>query len=223
MPTRSRQPRYEAEVRFPLGPAAQLSHRLREAGGRLRLRYSFTDTVFRRPGDSGQAGAVLRLREERRPRRRCRLLLSVGQTRAAGGLVVRWPVLGEGKVCLYEGTRRDAERVARALGFEPQFHVHHLRGRAWALPGGAEVVVEEVRAEGAGRAVELGWWAEVAVRAASPRQAGQRLRSVLRWLGLEGQEGLSEGFPRFVERALAGGPARGVEARRLRPYVRRAP
>lgn len=137
--------------------------------------------------------------------------------------MVRWPALGQGKVCLYEGTRRDVERVARALGFEPHFRIHHLRGRAWTLPGGAEVVVEKVRADGAGRAVELGWWAEVAVRVASAGQASRRMRSILRVLGLAGREGLSEGFPQFVARALAGRPTPGVEPRRSRPYVGRTP
>lgn len=207
----------EFEVRFRVASPPHLSRQVAQAGGQLRGRYSFTDTVFRRPGEGLWDGpAVLRLREEWRPRRRCRLLLSVSAPRKAG-LPVTGSVLPGGKACLYEGRRSEAVRVARALGFEPAFRVHHRSGRAWKLPGRVEVVLERVVGTAGPVRLDLGWWAEVAVVASRPADAHRRLRSAVRRLQLDPREAVPEGLPRVVARAL------GVRAGRAGGGSRRTP
>ncbi len=195
--------------------------RVEAAGGRLRFRYAFTDTVLRpaRPRTGAEGKAVLRLREERRPQVRCRLLLSSGELDRTPGFAVKRSALPGGKVQLYEGGRGDALRVARALGFEPAFRIRHEQGRAWTLPGGVEVVLERVRGYGGGREVDLGWWAEVAVPHGP--LARRRLASTLVRLGLDPRSAVAQGLPEVVARALAGAAGSRVEPRRSNPRRRR--
>jgi adenylate cyclase class IV len=200
----------ELEVRFRIAFPRQVARRVEQAGGILRARYAFTDTVFRRTGQRGAGQpAVLRLREEVRPLRRCRLLLSLAELRG-GGLPFRGSALPGGKACLYEGRRGHALRVARALGFQPAFEVRHRSGRVWTLPGGVEVVLERVVARAGQVAVDLGWWVEVAVAAPRTAEARRKLRSAVRRLRLDPRDAVREGLPQVAARALAAARGQGL-------------
>lgn len=208
-------------MRFRLFSARGFGRRVEAAGGQLQFAYAFTDTVLRpaRPCRKAEGGVVLRLREERRPQFRCRLLLSSGEVHRTQGFAVKRSALPAGKVPLYEGGRGDALRVARALGFEPAFRIRHERGRAWTLPGGVEVVLERVHAYGGGRGVDLGWWVELAVP--DGPLARRRLASALMRLGLDPRSAVAQGLPEVARRALAGATKSCVEPPRSNPRRRR--
>ena len=201
------------EVRFRLRSPEEFQEAVERVGGRLVSQYAFTDTLLRHRRHGTPPGATLRVRHYR-PRGPCALLLNATVARRRRGLAFQVSSLPGGKVRLYEGSAQDCLRVAQVLGFEPSFQVEHVRGRVWQLPGGVEVVVERIRGRRGPTAVELGWWAEVAVVGTDLREAERRLRSALRRLHLDPEASYAGGLPRAVARALG---REGVRAGNVEP------
>lgn len=214
--------RPEVEARFPVASPREFRHRVQRAAGRLRARYAFVDTVLRPSTEGLPEAGTLRIRRYWRPQSDCGLLLSSVPTRPVGGPNAR-SQLPSRKVRLYRGSPRDCLRMARALGFQPAFQVHHIRGEVWRLPGGVEVVLERIRGRMGKRRLELGWWAEVAATGNGLRDARRRLRGAVQRLGLDLRAAVAS-LPEVVSRALrAGGegvgsvePARSTPRRRNR-------
>jgi adenylate cyclase class IV len=167
---------YEAEVRVRVARVDELRARLSTLGARRAEEYAFTDDYYRpigRPWPPERQ--TLRLREHAPDD--AEVLFTRIELVTEGGVTFKRSALAPGKVRLHRGSAAEGRVLLGALGFLPWLRVRKLRGELIEIPGVGTIALEEIAGHG--------WWLEIEVGGADPRDAAAALHRHLTVLGVD--------------------------------------